>query len=45
MHKMKALAGIMEDAGAHLSGDELVDYIIIGLGSCLNAIAYVSHGW
>jgi histone deacetylase 1/2 len=39
MHKMKALADIMAAAGAPVSNDELVDYIITGLGSAYRAIA------
>jgi hypothetical protein len=38
MHKMKALADIMA-AGAPISDDELVDYIITGLGKSFNSIA------
>jgi hypothetical protein len=33
MHKMKALANTMAAAGTPVSNDELVDYIITGLGS------------
>jgi hypothetical protein len=39
MHKMKALADTMAAAGAPISNDELVDYIITGLGSGYRAIA------
>jgi hypothetical protein len=39
MHKMKALADTMAAAGAPVSNDELVDYIITGLGSAYRAIA------
>jgi histone deacetylase 1/2 len=39
MHKMKALADTMAVAGAPISDDELVDYIITGLGKAYNSIA------
>jgi uncharacterized membrane protein YgcG len=39
MHKMKAIADMMATAGAPVSNDELVDYIITGLGKSFNAIA------
>ena len=39
MHKMKNLADIMAAAGSPLSDDELVDYIITGLGPDYNSIA------
>jgi hypothetical protein len=39
MHKMKALADTMAAAGSPISNDELVDYIITGLGSAYRAIA------
>jgi hypothetical protein len=39
MHKMKALADTMAVAGSPLDEDELVDYIISGLGPMFNAIA------
>ena len=39
MHKMKAFADAMAAAGAPISDDELVDYILIGLGSAYNSIA------
>ena len=39
MQKMKNLADIMASAGHPVSDDELVDYIITGLGSAFNSIA------
>jgi hypothetical protein len=39
MHKMKALADMMATAGAPLTDDEIVDYIITGLGKAYNSIA------
>jgi hypothetical protein len=39
MHKMKSLADTMAAAGAPISNDELIDYIITGLGSTFNSIA------
>ena len=39
MHKMKSLADCMAAAGASISDDELVDYIITRLGPAFNAIA------
>jgi histone deacetylase 1/2 len=38
MHKMKAIADTMATAGAPVSNDELVDYIITGLEKSFNAI-------
>lgn len=39
MQKMKNLADIMVTAGFPVSDDELVDYIITGLGSAFNSLA------
>ena len=39
MHKMKVLADVMAAAGVPISDDELVDYVITGLGAAFNAIA------
>ena len=39
MQKMKAIADMMATAGAPVANDELVDYIITGLGKDFNAIA------
>jgi hypothetical protein len=39
MQKMKNLADIMATAGFPVSDDELVDYIITGLGSAFNSLA------
>jgi hypothetical protein len=39
MHMMKSLADTMAAAGSPISNDELVDYIITGLGSAFNSIA------
>ncbi|KAK1606785.1 hypothetical protein QYE76_030467 [Lolium multiflorum] len=39
MHMMKALADSMAAAGSPISDDDLVDYIITGLGSAYNGIA------
>jgi hypothetical protein len=39
MQKMKNLADIMASAGFPVSDDELVDYIITGLGSSFNSLA------
>ena len=39
MHMMKSLADTMVAAGSPVSNDELVDYIITGLGSAFNSIA------
>jgi hypothetical protein len=38
MQKMKALADAMAAAGVPITDDELINYIIIGLGSAYNAI-------
>jgi hypothetical protein len=38
MQQMKALGDVMAAAGSSLSNDELVDYIITGLGKEYNAI-------
>jgi hypothetical protein len=38
MQKMKALADAMAAAGVPITDDELVDYIVIGLGSAYNAV-------
>jgi hypothetical protein len=38
MHKMKALANAMAAAGVPITDDELVDYIVIGLGSTYNSV-------
>jgi hypothetical protein len=38
MQQMKALGDVMAAAGSPLSNDELVDYIITGLGKEFNAI-------
>ena len=39
MHKMKSFADCMAEAGSPISDDELVDYIITGLGTEFNPIA------
>jgi hypothetical protein len=39
MQKMKSLSDVMAAAGAPVSNDELVDYIITGLGRDYNSIA------
>jgi hypothetical protein len=39
MHKMKAIADTLAIAGAPVPNDDLVDYIITGLGKAFNAIA------
>jgi hypothetical protein len=39
MHKMKSLADAMASAGAPVADDELIDYILTGLGSAFNPIA------
>ena len=39
MHKMKNLADVMATAGAPITDDELVDYILAGLGKDFNSIA------
>jgi histone deacetylase 1/2 len=39
MHKMKSFADAMAVAGAPISDDELVDYIITGLGKAYNPLA------
>lgn len=39
MHKMKALADVMAAAGSPIDDDDLIDYILIGLGSGYNSIA------
>ena len=39
MHKMKALADVMATAGHPIDDDELVDYILTGLGPDYNSIA------
>jgi hypothetical protein len=39
MHKMKVLADTMAAAGAPVSNDELIDYIITGLGCTYRVIA------
>jgi hypothetical protein len=39
MHKMKSLPVNMASVGAPITDDELVDYIIIGLGPAFNLIA------
>jgi hypothetical protein len=39
MHKMKSFADAMAAAGAPISDDELVDYIIAGLGKAYNPLA------
>lgn len=38
MHKMKSFADAMAAAGSPVTNDELVDYIVIGLGSAYNSI-------
>nr|XP_051208718.1 small RNA binding protein 1-like [Lolium perenne] len=38
MQKMKALADAMAAAGVPITDDEIVDYIVIGLGSAYNAV-------
>ena len=39
MHKMKALADVMAAGGLPIRDDELIDYILTGLGSAYNSIA------
>ena len=38
MHKMKAYADAMAAAGVPIGDDELIDYIVIGLGSAYNPV-------
>ena len=39
MHKMKSFADAMAAAGSPITDDELIDFIVIGLGSAYNSIA------
>ena len=39
MHKVKALADAMAFAGSPLDDDEIIDYMLTGLGKAFNPIA------